>query len=106
MSATGADITTSTSTIPVVSVPKSVDPTTDGSGDVVEKSPNLGAYWEILRPHNIPASFGLVAAGALVASHSLSSLLDRKVRWARTKSPNPFRFVFKKQYLVPGTRYP
>lgn len=79
-SATGANIaTTSTSTVPAVPVPKSVDLTTDGSDGVVEKSPNLRAYWSILRPHNIPASFGLVAAGALVASHSPSSLLDSKV---------------------------
>ncbi|CAN0177624.1 unnamed protein product, partial [Laminaria digitata] len=81
VSATGADITTSTSTIPVVPVPKSVDLTSDGSDGVVEisKSPNLGAYWGILRPQNIPASFGLVAAGALVASHNPSSLLGGKV---------------------------
>lgn len=47
--------------------------------EVEPKEPSPGAYWEILRPHNIPFSFGLVAAGALVASHSFSSLLDRKV---------------------------
>lgn len=83
VSATEADIsTTSTSTVPVVPVPNSVDISLDGSDGVVENSPNLGAYLGILRPHNIPASFGLVAAGALVASHSPSSLMDVKVRWA------------------------
>ncbi|CAN0165033.1 unnamed protein product [Ectocarpus sp. 12 AP-2014] len=44
-----------------------------------KKSPNLSAYWEILRPNNIPASFGLVAAGALVASHTAVALLEPKV---------------------------
>lgn len=42
-------------------------------------SPRLGAYWDILRPQNIPSSFGLVAAGALVASHTVGSMLDPKV---------------------------
>lgn len=42
-------------------------------------APHLGAYWDILRPQNIPSSFGLVAAGALVASHSVGSMLDPKV---------------------------
>lgn len=43
------------------------------------KAPNLGAYWDILRPQNIPASFGLVAAGALAASHTTAAILDPKV---------------------------
>lgn len=43
------------------------------------KAPNLGAYWDILRPQNIPASFGLVAAGALAASHTTAAVLDPKV---------------------------
>lgn len=43
------------------------------------KSPHLSAYWDILRPQNIPSSFGLVAAGALVASHTVGSILDPKV---------------------------
>ncbi|CAM9527957.1 unnamed protein product, partial [Hapterophycus canaliculatus] len=42
-------------------------------------APHLGAYWNILRPHNIPSSFGLVAAGALVSSHAVEALLDPKV---------------------------
>lgn len=44
------------------------------------KAPNLRAYWDILRPQNIPASFGLVAAGALAASHTTAAVLDPKVR--------------------------
>ena len=82
VSATGADKpTASTSTIPAVPAKKSIDLSAEGSDQDQDekKPPNLGAYWEILRPHNIPASFGLVAAGALVASHSPSSLLDGKV---------------------------
>lgn len=53
----------------------------DGDGDSPPGSGslNLGAYWDILRPQNIPSSFGLVAAGALVASHSVGSMLDPKV---------------------------
>jgi len=42
-------------------------------------SPHAGAYWQILRPHNIPLSFGLVAAGALVASHAPDVVLNPKV---------------------------
>ena len=104
VSAPEADISTaSTSTVvPVVPVPNSVDISLDGSDGVVEKSPNLGAYWGILRPHNIPASFGLVAAGALVASHSPSSLMDVKVRWARIVNlPNPLLLVYV-QKAIPG----
>lgn len=89
VSATGADISTaSTSNLPAVPVLKSIDLSAGGSNQdqdqdqdsvAEKKSPNLGAYWGILRPQNIPASFGLVAAGALAASHSPSSLLDGKV---------------------------
>lgn len=43
------------------------------------REPNLRAYWTLLRIQNVPSSFGLVAAGALVASHSMQSLLDPKV---------------------------
>lgn len=43
------------------------------------RSPHLGAYWDILRPQNIPPSFGLVAAGALVASHTVGTMLDPQV---------------------------
>lgn len=42
-------------------------------------SPHPGAYWQILRPQNIPLSFGLVAAGALVASHAPGVILNPKV---------------------------
>lgn len=51
--------------------------TADQSSKVV--GPNPAAYFAILRPQNIPSSFGLVAAGALVASHSTASLLEGKV---------------------------
>lgn len=51
----------------------------DDDGAAGQKQPHLRAYWEILRPHNVPASFGLVAAGALVASHSAAALLELKV---------------------------
>lgn len=50
---------------------------------VAQRRPNAKAYFSLLRPHNIAPSFGLVAAGALVASHSFSSLLDVKVRFSR-----------------------
>lgn len=50
-----------------------------------KKPPNLSAYWEILRPNNIPASFGLVAAGALVASHTAVALFEPKVCSNRKK---------------------
>ncbi|CAM9993566.1 unnamed protein product [Discosporangium mesarthrocarpum] len=42
-------------------------------------NPNIGAYISLLRPQNIPASFGLVAAGALVSSHGAAALMDPKV---------------------------
>lgn len=51
-----------------------------------KKPPNLRAYWEILRPNNIPASFGLVAAGALVASHTAVALFEPKVCSNRKKT--------------------
>lgn len=52
------------------------------------RSPHLGAYWDIMRPHNIPSSFGLVAAGALVASHTVGSMLDPKVGVQTQNFPN------------------
>lgn len=48
--------------------------------DVIRRNPNVKAYINLLRPQNIPSSFGLVAAGALVASHRIGVLFDYKVR--------------------------
>lgn len=59
------------------------------SETVTKQRPNPKAYWDLLRPHNIPWSFGLVAAGSLVASHNVGSLLDPKVRiyWLPAQIP-------------------
>ncbi|CAM9859264.1 unnamed protein product [Ascophyllum nodosum] len=61
---------------------QSIQPDCDGGNrgsTSKNKTPNLAAYWDMLRPHNVPASFGLVAAGALAASHRIATILDPKV---------------------------
>lgn len=79
-SSTSTDVSTSISVLEDDESVISQSESNNNSSRVQKKSPNLRAYWDILRPHNIPSSFGLVATGALVASHGVGALLDRKVR--------------------------
>lgn len=74
-----------TAALTAATISETAGPSPEGNSISADGSrqPNLAAYWALLRPHNIPASFGLVAAGALVASHSTTSLLDLKVCWRR-----------------------
>lgn len=70
------DVRTTTFGTPMIDSAPDVDVILSEKG---KKRRHAKAYWSLLRPSNIPASFGLVAAGALVASHSVASLLDAKV---------------------------